>query len=135
MAKKTVLERGSSMCVGIKAGKLLQYFGASRRLESNNSASFSALCAGGRAFYCALSPRSRENLHEQDVVIERKGMIFTSDAKNFKHLRENERYDCPLCLMAAMQRGVEESEIQMHGKKNECVAARGERGRQAPGKF
>jgi hypothetical protein len=60
-------------------------------------------------------------------VIERKGMIFTSDAKNFKHLRENERYDCPLCLMAAMWRGVDESEIQMHGKKNECVAARGER--------
>jgi hypothetical protein len=35
-------------------------------------------------------------------VIERKGMIFTSDAKNFKHLRENERYDCPLCLMAVL---------------------------------
>jgi hypothetical protein len=66
-------------------------------------------------------------------VIERKGMIFTSDAKNFKHLRENERYDCPLRLMAAKEGW--KSEIQMHGKKNECVAARGERGRRAPGKF
>lgn len=60
---------------GIKAGKLLQYFGASRRLESNNS----ALCARRKGFLLRpFAKESRENLHEQEVVIERKGMIFTS---------------------------------------------------------
>lgn len=59
-------------------------------------------------------------------MIERKGMIFTSDAKNFKHLRENERYDCPLCLL----RGGEEVKFKSMGRKMSMLL-RARRGRKA----
>jgi hypothetical protein len=41
------------MCAGIKAGKLLQYFGASRRLESNNSVRLSLHYAPAEGLFIA----------------------------------------------------------------------------------
>jgi hypothetical protein len=127
------------MCAGIKAGKLLQYFGASRRLESNNSASVHYMRWRKGFLLRPFAKESRENLHEQDVVIEReRGWFLHLMPKILSTCEKTSDMIALSRLMAMAREGWFRWEWNSNAwerKMSVLLRERGGRGRQAPGKF